>query len=126
MDFEAKRLFESSDMKESFESLNIDIDSQNEDDATLIVVRREDYSENCEQALPDYLEQINIIKQLDKYFVEGNKIGVFDMLSRIIALNIKLSKQDFTHIMEVWGKSAFYHNGDTEINAELFKLRKKL
>lgn len=126
MDFEAKRLFESSDMKESFESLNIDIDSQNEDDATLIVLRRNDFNTNAETTMPDYIKLIFNIQQLENNFVGSNKSEILKLLKRIFELNIKLSKHDFSRIMVAWGNSKLFQDNDTEINAELFKLRKKL
>ncbi len=119
-------VLKSSDFDNSFNELAADIAGKNIDDATLILLRRNDFIISSDSSLPDYIVLSQLIDELETMFRINNKFDIIAIIGKISSLEINLGKNDFSRIMEAWGKSQLFKENDKEINSELFKLRRKL
>lgn len=124
-DDELPKLFANINLKSAFKSIMGEVESINIDDASVVILRRNDVNQksNNFESLPSYLKVEAIISNLQKALENNNEKEAEDNLIKLFEMDNGIGKNNYIEIMNVWNKSDLFKNNNLKINAYLIKLR---
>lgn len=114
----------SMDIENEFYSMMEWVSGKNIDDATVILLRRNDIAKNISfDKLPLFQKGLLIVEQLEKSCIDDDEESFIIHVNKLINLKIKLGKDNYSKIMKTWKDSNFYKNENRKIYSYVLKLR---
>ena len=110
------------DFEMSFNKLLTETGAKNNDDASIISIRRNDFpnKDSATNKLPPHLESASFSKMLIQNLTKNEKENTLEMIKEIINKNYNLSINNYNDILQSFSKSKL--SNDSEIWIELRKL----